>query len=253
MPVSRTRCASSDIDYLVVAEDRIPWGHLNVVDLGSAGYRIIPPDTRPLACGDIAIGDLVEIDGRNIYRSGPVTAKGGNLHPDDGDYFPCMVIATSRWRSATRVARSSSEGSRPVSRVAVSGRSGSRPWPRAWRSWAWSSARLPTADSCRPGDSPEDALLLDPSEPVDLGDEPVGHPLEEGGLAADVVRADQALRIPGTDLGERLVPQGPDLDAGLLHALVDEVDQLAAALFGHRRYIESNGRSVDRWRQADLL
>ena len=39
-------CASSDINYLVVAPDRIPWGHLNVVDLGTGGYRIIPPGTR---------------------------------------------------------------------------------------------------------------------------------------------------------------------------------------------------------------
>ena len=69
-------CAASDINYLVVAPDRIPWGHLNVVDLGTAGYRIIPPATRPLACADIAIGDLVEIDGRNIYRSGTVAEQG---------------------------------------------------------------------------------------------------------------------------------------------------------------------------------
>jgi hypothetical protein len=87
-------CAASDINYLVVAEDRIPWGHLDVVDLGTAGYRIIAPDTRPLACADIAIGDLVEIDGRNVYRSGPVLEKGENLHPEDGAYFPCMIAAS---------------------------------------------------------------------------------------------------------------------------------------------------------------
>jgi len=86
-------CSPSDMNYLVVAEDRIPWGHLNVVDLGTAGYRIIPPDTRPLACADIAVGDLAEIDGRNIYRSGPVLEKGENLHPEDGAYFPCMIGA----------------------------------------------------------------------------------------------------------------------------------------------------------------
>jgi hypothetical protein len=88
-------CAASDINYLVVAKDRIPWGHLNVVDLGTAGYRIIPPGTRPLGCADIAIGDLVEIDGRNVYRSGPVADKGDNLHPEDQDgaYFPCMIAA----------------------------------------------------------------------------------------------------------------------------------------------------------------
>lgn len=92
-PYPGHRCASSDLNYLVVAENRIPWGHVNVVDLGTAGYRIIPPGTRPLACADIAIGDQVEIDGRNIYRSGPVTDKGVNLHPEDGDYFPCMIGA----------------------------------------------------------------------------------------------------------------------------------------------------------------
>jgi hypothetical protein len=86
-------CASSDINYLVVAEDRIPWGHLNVVDLGTAGYRIIPPGTKPLACADIAIGDLVEIDGRNTYRSGKVAEKGEYLHAKDGAYFPCMIGA----------------------------------------------------------------------------------------------------------------------------------------------------------------
>jgi hypothetical protein len=89
-------CAASDLNYLVVAEDRIPWGHLNVVDLGTAGYRVIPPGTRALACGDIAIGDQVEIDGRNIYRSGPVAEKGQNLHPGDGAYFPCMIAARIR-------------------------------------------------------------------------------------------------------------------------------------------------------------
>ena len=86
-------CASSDINYLVVAADRIPWGHLNEVDLGTAGYRVIEPGTRPLACADIAIGDLVEIDGRNVYRRGTVTEKGENLHPEDGSYFPCMIAA----------------------------------------------------------------------------------------------------------------------------------------------------------------
>ena len=86
-------CAASDLNYLVVAPDRIPWGHLNVVDLGTAGYRIIPAGTRPLACADIAVGDLVEIDGRNTYRSGAVAEKGDNLHPGDGSYFPCMIAA----------------------------------------------------------------------------------------------------------------------------------------------------------------
>ena len=98
VPHARTRgirAAASDINYLVVAKDRIPWGHLNVVDLGTAGYRVIPPDTRPLSCADIATGDLVEIDGRNTYRSGPVVEKGDYLREqaEDGSYFPCMIAA----------------------------------------------------------------------------------------------------------------------------------------------------------------
>jgi hypothetical protein len=86
-------CSASDINYLVLAEDRIPWGHLNVVDLGTAGYREVPADTKPLACEDIAIGDRVEINGRNVYRSGVVAEKGENLNAADGTYFPCMVAA----------------------------------------------------------------------------------------------------------------------------------------------------------------
>lgn len=89
-------CASSDMNYLVVAKDRIPWGHLNVVDLGTAGYRVLDAGTRPLACDDVAIGDPVEIDGRNIYRRGKVTLKGENNYPEDGAYFPCMIVADIR-------------------------------------------------------------------------------------------------------------------------------------------------------------
>jgi hypothetical protein len=89
-------CASSDMNYLVVATARIPWGHLNVVDLGTAGYRVIPPGTRPLGCADVAVGDAVEINGRDSYRHGPVTGTRENLFsPDqDGAYFPCMISAT---------------------------------------------------------------------------------------------------------------------------------------------------------------
>ncbi len=93
-PHAGKKCASSDLNYLVVARDRIPWGHLNVVDLGTAGYRIIPPGTRPLGCADVAVGDQVEIDGRNTYRSGTVLEKGEYLHAEDGDYFPCMIAGT---------------------------------------------------------------------------------------------------------------------------------------------------------------
>lgn len=88
-------CASSDMNYLIVAIDRIPWGHLNLVDFGTGGYRTIAPDARPLGCSDIAVGDPIEINGRDVFRSGRVIRKGPNLFDatQDGAYFPCMVIA----------------------------------------------------------------------------------------------------------------------------------------------------------------
>jgi hypothetical protein len=88
-------CASSDLNYMVVAPNRIPWGHLNLIDLGVGGYRTVEPGTKALGCADIAVGDPVEIDGRNRYRTGTVLEKGENLSPPDQDsvYFPCMVIA----------------------------------------------------------------------------------------------------------------------------------------------------------------
>ena len=94
-PYAGHTCAASDLNYLIVAVDRIPWGHLNVVDMGTAGYRVIAAGTRALACPDIAVGDPVEIDGRNTYRSGSVVEKGDNLKPaaEDGSYFPCMIAS----------------------------------------------------------------------------------------------------------------------------------------------------------------
>lgn len=86
-------CASSDINYLIVATDRIPWGRLNQVDLGIGGYRTLAPDTEPLGCADVADGDPVEINGRDVYRSGTVTGKGENLNDIDLAYFPCMILA----------------------------------------------------------------------------------------------------------------------------------------------------------------
>ena len=88
-------CRPSDMNYLVVAPDQIPWGHLNVVDMGEGGVRVIDPDTAPLSCPDIEIGDAVEINGRDIYRAGTVAEMGEYLHDPaaDGDYFPCIVAA----------------------------------------------------------------------------------------------------------------------------------------------------------------
>jgi hypothetical protein len=88
-------CKPSDMNYLVVPPDRIPWGHLNVVDLGAGGYRVLDAGERALACDDIPLGARVEINGRDIYRTGTVLEKGEYLHDParDGDYFACLVVA----------------------------------------------------------------------------------------------------------------------------------------------------------------
>lgn len=89
-------CKASDMNYLVVAEDQIPWGHLNLVDFGAGGYRSIAPAAVPLSCGEIDVGDDVEINGRNVHRTGLVAEKGEYLQDGDGDYFPCMIAARIR-------------------------------------------------------------------------------------------------------------------------------------------------------------
>jgi hypothetical protein len=85
-------CAPSDFLALELAPDRIPWGHLNVVDMGAGGYRTFAPGTRPLACGDIRVGDRVEVDGREHYRSGTVIQVAPYEFEAD-TMFPCMAVA----------------------------------------------------------------------------------------------------------------------------------------------------------------
>jgi hypothetical protein len=88
-------CEASDMNYLIVAADRIPWGHLNEIDMGAGGYRVVAPGTRPLGCEEIQVNDPVEIDGRGVYRKGHVLEKGEYLKPADRDpfYFACIVAA----------------------------------------------------------------------------------------------------------------------------------------------------------------
>src|ERR687897_516401 len=59
-PYERHTCRPSDMNYLVMAPDRIPWGRLNVVDMGEGGERVIEPGAAPLSCSDIKVGDEVE-------------------------------------------------------------------------------------------------------------------------------------------------------------------------------------------------
>jgi hypothetical protein len=85
-------CSPSDFLTLELAPDHIPWGHLNMVDLGAGGYRTIAPGTRPLACSDIKAGQRVEIDGREHYRQG--TVIGSSRYEFSSDViFPCMVAS----------------------------------------------------------------------------------------------------------------------------------------------------------------
>ena len=92
-PVEGHRCFASDMNYLAVAKDQIPWGRLNTVDLGTGGIRVIPAVTAPLACDDIEAGEDAEINGREIHRAGTVEEKGEYRRDNDGDYFPCMIAA----------------------------------------------------------------------------------------------------------------------------------------------------------------
>ena len=89
-PQGRT-CAGADIVELVLAPDHIPWGHLNLVDLGAGGYRTIAPDARPLSCGDLHEGAPVETNGRGIFRTGTILAVAPYAFETD-TIFPCMAV-----------------------------------------------------------------------------------------------------------------------------------------------------------------
>jgi len=86
-------CAGSDMNYITVEPDHLPWGHLNEVDLGAGGYRTLAQGTAPLACADIGVGERVEVNGSLRYREGSVLEIGPNDFPTDA-YFPC-IVATS--------------------------------------------------------------------------------------------------------------------------------------------------------------
>ena len=85
-------CAPSDFVKFELAPDRIPWGHLNLVDLGAGGYRTIAEGTRPLSCSDVEEGDPIEVNGREHFRTGKVIAVGSYEYESD-TIFPCMIIS----------------------------------------------------------------------------------------------------------------------------------------------------------------
>ena len=84
-------CSPSDFLTLELAADRIPWGHLNMVDLGAGGYRTLAAGTPALACEEIKVGQPVEVNGREHYRTGKIVSTGPYQHEVD-TMFPCMVV-----------------------------------------------------------------------------------------------------------------------------------------------------------------
>jgi len=93
------RCTTSDMAYVPLVPSMIPWGHLDLIDMGAGGYRTIAPGTTALSCDQIAIGDKVEINGRKLFRSGRVVGKAPYDHADDSTYFPCILGADVRVNS----------------------------------------------------------------------------------------------------------------------------------------------------------
>jgi hypothetical protein len=55
--------------------------------------RTTQPYDPPVMAGCIPNGASVEINGRNVYRSGHVIGQGQYLFDADAQTFPCMVIA----------------------------------------------------------------------------------------------------------------------------------------------------------------
>jgi hypothetical protein len=86
-------CSGTDINYIIIEPKHIPWGHLNEVDFGVGGYRLIAPETKALTCDDIKLGDKVELNGNLLFRTGVVLDKSANDFPDD-TYFPCIVVSS---------------------------------------------------------------------------------------------------------------------------------------------------------------
>lgn len=85
-------CAPSDFLAMALAPAYVPWGHLNMVDMGAGGYRTLDAGTRPLACADIHIGAPVEIDGREHFRTGNVIDSARYEQSTD-TIFPCLILA----------------------------------------------------------------------------------------------------------------------------------------------------------------
>jgi hypothetical protein len=89
----KDRCTASDMAYVPLVPEMVPWGHLNEIDLGAGGYRVVAAGTTALSCPDVGPGDRVEINGLGGYREGGIIAQQANDFPEDGTYFPCITVS----------------------------------------------------------------------------------------------------------------------------------------------------------------
>ena len=89
----KNRCTASDMASITLVPEIIAWGHLNEIDLGAGGYRVIPAGMKALSCPEVKQGDRVEISGQGGYREGSVIGQQSNDFPDDGTYFPCITVS----------------------------------------------------------------------------------------------------------------------------------------------------------------
>ena len=89
---NKVTCSASDMDYIVLVPEQVPWGYLNMVQMNRVGYRTIAPGTRPLACDDIAIGDPMDVSGHLPFRTGTILEK--RVTPREGTTsYQCLIAA----------------------------------------------------------------------------------------------------------------------------------------------------------------
>jgi len=83
-------CLASDMTYIALAPDRVPWGRLDQVLMGRIGYRGIAGG-RALSCEEIPVGARVELTGIGRYRDGRVVSRMPYGGPGAATVFPCII------------------------------------------------------------------------------------------------------------------------------------------------------------------
>src|SRR4029079_8463912 len=125
------------------------------------------------------------------------------------------------------------------------------------RQWSWSSlgARSAVRRSAeRAASGPldlHDLLFLGCPEAVDLANPPIGRALELVELSTSLVGTHRAVTLLLLEVVGGVAAEVADLDAGLLHPLVDASDEVPATLFGERRDVQPDDRPVDVRHEAE--